>query len=110
MLCAPTESGFETTGRGARRAPFETSHHGFALGNVGGPGGMYALYATPALVFANSSRTAFTLFGSAKRSIIVAASAFDARIIPLCPIDIPPHATTDQPCHGTPTGAVATDR
>src|SRR5437773_4899583 len=71
---------------------------------------MYDLYCIPAVFFANSSRTAFTLAWSVKRSIIVAASALEAWIIPLCPMDIPPQATTDHPCHGAPVGAVATDK
>jgi hypothetical protein len=35
------------------------------------------------------------------------ASIFDACSMPLCPIDIPPQATTAHECHGVPMGAVA---
>jgi len=36
------------------------------------------------------------------------ANVFEACNMPLCPIDIPPHATTAHECHGVPMGAVAT--
>jgi hypothetical protein len=45
-----------------------------------------------------------------KRSTAVAASACDARIKPLWPIDMRLLATTGQACHGTPFGAVGTEK
>jgi hypothetical protein len=76
--------------------------------NGGGPSGSNPLYTVLPLRSLNSAFTASTFLESSKRSTIVMANVFDACNIPLCPMDIPPQATTAHECHGVPMGAVAT--